>query len=132
MAALRVVSRGAKGSDSLVLARELRPPRHRGAEVRAAEIDRMVNGRYPRHARGLAVVAGAADHQPSHRMTDEDDLFTVERPGGDEIADQPGQVLAVVGDVPAAVVPDIHAGVTQVRGQPRPVGGSVGPRVEAP
>jgi hypothetical protein len=106
--------------------------RHRGAVVRAAEIDHMADGRYPRHAGGLAVVAGAADHQPSDRVTDEDDLFNVERPGGDELAEQPGQVLVNGGDEPAGVVPDIYAGVAQVRGEPQPVGGSVGPRVEAP
>jgi len=68
-------------------------------------------------------VARAARNEATHRMTYEDQLGDRSGPGSNDIVEQRGEVLTVLGDVESGVVAQIHGGVTKIFSEPRTLGG---------
>ena len=81
----------------------------------------MPDAPHPRRAVLAAVMAGAADDQAAHGVAHQQDLPDPARPRRRQLVEQPGQVAAVVGHVPAGVVTDIDRRVAEFRLQPAAV-----------
>ena len=111
MPALR---RRRKRGEQARLRQRRRARRSRSARpARAARPCAASRARHVAHARAPSVaprrraVAGAARHEPAHRVPDERDLLDLHRPRVDERLEQVGERAAVLGDVAAGVVADV-------------------------
>ena len=87
----------------------------RRAHVRRAERDHVPHPARPtRASSGARVVAGAARHQPAHRVPHQRDPLHLHRPRLHERLEQLGERAPVLGDVAAAVVAHVDRRAAQV------------------
>ena len=95
--------------------------RQRGAEVRCSEVEDMPDVPHPWCAVLAAVVAGGTDDQAAHGVAHQQDLPYLAWPRSRQPVEQPGQLAAVVGHVPAGVVADVDRRIAELCLQPAAV-----------
>ena len=94
-------------------------PFERRAMVGRSEKDELLELAPPRVARRLGVETGAAGDEAAHAVADDDEVFDLDRPGGDQRLQRLGEGAAVQRDVQAGIVGERDRRIAEVAGERR-------------